>query len=130
MKGKKKNVIKVIIVLLVIPAAGAADLRFLRAPRAGKRRTVSDVERAVLRGAGGAAVHPVRFAEPWTEGAAAVFQRHRAGGQGALCAGVHPALRLQRRHPVRAHHLVLHDGISGGGVPARALCLPGNVHII
>ena len=63
------------------PAVGAADLRFLRAPRAGKRRTVSDVERAVLRGAGSAAVHPVRFAEPWAEGAAAVFQRHRACGK-------------------------------------------------
>ncbi|MFR0983852.1 MAG: hypothetical protein ACLSEN_04280 [Faecalibacterium sp.] len=25
---------------------------------------------------------------------------------------------------MRAHHLVLHDGISGGGVPARALCVP------
>ena len=105
------------------PAAGAADLRLHRAPRAGKRRTVSDVERAVLRGAGGAAVHPVRPAEPWAEGAAAVFQRHRAGGQGDLCAGVHPALRLQRRHPVRAHHLVLHGGISCGGVPPRRLCV-------
>ena len=38
-------------------------------------------------------LHPVRLAEPWAEGAAAVFQRHRAGGQGDLCAGVHPALR-------------------------------------
>ena len=93
------------------------------APRAGKRRTVSDVERAVLRGAGCAAVHPVRFAEPWTEGAAAVFQRHRAGRQGGFCAGVHPALRLQRRHPVRAHHLVLHGGISRGSVPPRCLCV-------
>ena len=105
------------------PAVGAADLRFLRAPRAGKRRTVSDVERAVLRGAGSAAVHPVRFAEPWAEGAAAVFQRHRAGRQGDLCAGVHPALRLQRRHPVRAHHLVLHGGVSRGSVPPRRLCV-------
>ena len=72
---------------------------------------------------GGAAVHPVRPAEPWAEGAAAVFQRHRAGGQGDLCAGVHPALRLQRRHPVRAHHLVLHGGISRGSVPPRRLCV-------
>ena len=65
----------------------------------------------------------VRPAEPWAEGAAAVFQRHRAGGQGDLCAGVHPALRLQRRHPVRAHHLVLHGGVSRGSVPPRRLCV-------
>ena len=44
-------------------------------------------------------------------------------GKGDLCAGVHPALRLQRRHPVRAHHLVLHGGISRGSVPPRRLCV-------
>ena len=78
-------------------------------------------------GAGGAAVHPLRAAEPWPEGAAAVLQRDRAGGQGDLCAGVHPEIPVQCGHPVRAHHLVLHDGISGGGVPARALCVPEKI---
>ena len=77
--------------------------------------------------AGGAAVHPLRAAEPWPKGAAAVLQRDRAGGQGDLCAGVHPEIPVQCGHPVRAHHLVLHDGISGGGVPARALCVPEKI---
>ena len=72
-------------------------------------------------------VHPLRAAEPWPEGAAAVLQRDRAGGQGDLCAGVHPEIPVQCGHPVRAHHLVLHDGISGGGVPARALCVPEKI---
>ena len=103
---------------------GAADLRLFGAHRAGKRCAVPAVERTVLCGAGGAAVHPLRAAEPWPEGAAAVLQRDRAGGQGDLCAGVHPEIPVQCGHPVRAHHLVLHDGISGGGVPARALCVP------
>ena len=106
---------------------GAAHLRLHGTHRAGKRCAVSAVERTVLCGAGGAAVHPLRAAEPWPEGAAAVLQRDRAGGQGDLCAGVHPEIPVQCGHPVRAHHLVLHDGISGGGVPARALCLPEKI---
>ena len=106
---------------------GAADLRLFGTHRAGKRCAVPAVERTVLCGAGGAAVHPLRAAEPWPEGAAAVLQRDRAGGQGDLCAGVHPEIPVQCGHPVRAHHLVLHDGISGGGVPARALCVPEKI---
>ena len=95
--------------------------------RAGKRCAVPAVERTVLCRSGGAAVHPLRAAEPWPKGAAAVLQRDRAGGQGDLCAGVHPEIPVQCGHPVRAHHLVLHDGISGGGVPARAVCVPEKI---
>ena len=106
---------------------GAADLRLFGTHRAGKRCAVPAVERTVLCRSGGAAVHPLRAAEPWPKGAAAVLQRDRAGGQGDLCAGVHPEIPVQCGHPVRAHHLVLHDGISGGGVPARALCVPEKI---
>ena len=102
-------------------------LRLFGTHCAGKRCAVPAVERTVLCGAGRAAVHPLRAAEPWPEGAAAVLQRDRAGGQGDLCAGVHPEIPVQCGHPVRAHHLVLHDGISGGGVPARALCVPEKI---
>ena len=106
---------------------GAADLRLFGTHRAGKRCAVPAVERTVLCRSGGAAVHPLRAAEPWPKGAAAVLQRDRAGGQGDLCAGVHPEIPVQCGHPVRAHHLVLHDGISGGGVPARAVCVPEKI---
>ena len=103
---------------------GTVHLRLLGAHRAGKRCPVSALECTLLRGSGGAAVHPLRAAEPWTEGPAAVLQRDRAGGQGDLCAGVHPEIPVQCGHPVRAHHLVLHGAVSGACVSARALRVP------
>ena len=49
---------------------------------------------------GGAAGHPLCFAEPGPEGPAPDLQRHRAGGQDPVHAVLHPALRLQCRHPL------------------------------
>ena len=55
---------------------GAAHLRLQRACGAGKRRTVSALERALLLGAGCPAGHPLRPAEPGAEGPAPLLQCH------------------------------------------------------
>ena len=55
---------------------GAAHLWLQRACGAGKRRTVSALERALLLGAGCPAGHPLRPAEPGAEGPAPLLQRH------------------------------------------------------
>ena len=61
---------------------------------AGKRRTVSALERALLLGAGCSAGHPLRPAEPGAEGPAPLLQCHRAGGQGGIRALLHPEVCL------------------------------------
>ena len=104
--------------------AGAHGVRLVGGPRAGKRRTLSALDFPLLCGAGGAAVHPLRPAEPGRKGAAAVFQCHRVPGQGGVRAGVHPALCLQCGDPVRAGNLVLYGPVSGGGIPLQSLCVP------
>ena len=53
-----------------------ADLRFQRGGGAGKWCKISDLERAVLRGAGCAALHSLCPAEPGSESAAPLLQRH------------------------------------------------------
>ena len=55
---------------------GAAHLRLQRVCGAGKRRTVSALERALLLGAGCPAGHPLRPAEPGAEGPAPLLQCH------------------------------------------------------
>ena len=55
---------------------GAVHLRLRRVCGAGKRRTVSALERALLLGAGCPAGHPLRPAEPGAEGPAPLLQCH------------------------------------------------------
>ena len=73
---------------------GAAHLRLQRVCGAGKRRTVSALERALLLGAGCPAGHPLRPAEPGAEGPAPLLQCHRTGGQGRIRALLHPEVCL------------------------------------
>ena len=56
------------------------------------KRTVSGLERTLLRRAGNAALHPLRSAEHGREGAAPAVQRHRVSGQDRLRPALHPPL--------------------------------------
>ena len=71
---------------------GKAGVRLFGAGGAGKRRTVSGLERTLLRRAGNAALHPLRSAEHGREGAAPAVQRHRVSGQDRLRPALHPPL--------------------------------------